>query len=135
MAPSSQELSFLLDPLVPESLTHNTRTLSNIRSISGLLLGIAAGILGLESLVGFGFYLAANVIISALFYFLLAGAAPQKYFAGSAGTRGLNNGNGKGMGRNQGSGAWREIWLGGGLFSEALSGFVLGWAGVGGVIR
>ncbi|KAK5453488.1 hypothetical protein LTS15_006673 [Exophiala xenobiotica] len=135
MAPSSQELSFLLDPLVPESLTHNTRTLSNIRSISGLLLGIAAGILGLESLVGFGFYLAANVIISALFYFLLAGAAPQKYFAGSAGTRGLNNGNGKETGRNQGSGAWREIWLGGGLFSEALSGFVLGWAGVGGVIR
>ncbi|KIW58320.1 hypothetical protein PV05_02849 [Exophiala xenobiotica] len=132
MAPSSQELSFLLDPLVPESLTHNTRTLSNIRSISGLLLGIAAGILGLESLVGFGFYLAANLIISALFYFLLAGAAPQKYFAGSAGTRGLNE---NGKGRNQGRGAWREIWLGGGLFTEALSGFVLGWAGVGGVIR
>lgn len=31
-------------------------------------------------------------------------------------------------------GAWREIWLGSGLF-EGLSGFVLGWAGVGGVVR
>ncbi|KIW86993.1 uncharacterized protein Z519_12458 [Cladophialophora bantiana CBS 173.52] len=133
MAPSPQELSLLLDPLVPESLTHNTRTLSNIRSISGLLLGIAAGILGLESLYGFAFYLFANTLISALFYFLLARGAPQKYFAGTAGSRGLNE-NGK-KGRNEGIGAWREIWLGGGLFTEALSGFVLGWAGVGGVIR
>ncbi|KIW13872.1 hypothetical protein PV08_06653 [Exophiala spinifera] len=132
MAPSSHELSSLLDPLVPESLTHNTRTLSNIRSISGLLLGIAAGILGLESLQGFGFYLAANMILSALFYFLLAGATPQKYFAGNSGTRGLNE---NGKGRNHGTGAWSEIWLGGGLFTDALSGFVLGWAGVGGVIR
>ncbi|EXJ77258.1 hypothetical protein A1O3_10416 [Capronia epimyces CBS 606.96] len=132
MAPSPYELSLLLNPLVPDSLTHNTRTLSNIRSISGLLLGIAAGILGLESLWGFAFYLVSNMLISALFYFFLVGAKPQKYFAGTAGTRGLNE---KGPGRNQGSGAWREIWLGGGLFTEALSGFVLGWAGVGGVIR
>ncbi|EXJ83103.1 hypothetical protein A1O1_06721 [Capronia coronata CBS 617.96] len=132
MAPSPYELSLLLNPLVPDSLTHNTRTLSNIRSISGLFLGIAAGILGLESLWGFGFYLLSNMLISALFYFLLAGAKPQKYFAGAAGTRGLND---KQPGRNPGSGAWRELWFGGGLFTEALSGFVLGWAGVGGVIR
>jgi hypothetical protein len=32
-------------------------------------------------------------------------------------------------------GAWRDVWLGGGVFGEALSGFVLGWAGVGGVLR
>lgn len=108
------------------------QTLSNIRSISGLLLGIAAGILGLESLQGFGFYLLSNLLISALFNFLLADASPQKYFAGTSGTRGLNE---DGAGRNEGSGAWREIWIGGGLFTEALSGFVLGWAGVGGVIR
>ncbi|KIX05533.1 uncharacterized protein Z518_06405 [Rhinocladiella mackenziei CBS 650.93] len=130
MAPSPYELSLLLSPLVPESIQHNTRTLSNIRSISGLLLGIAAGILGLESLHGFVFYVLANMLISALFYFLLAGASPQKYFAGTAGSRGLNE-----KGRNEGTGAWRQIWFGGGLFTEALSGFVLGWAGVGGVIR
>ncbi|KAJ6144220.1 hypothetical protein N7470_008115 [Penicillium chermesinum] len=33
------------------------------------------------------------------------------------------------------SGAWQDLWLGGGVMSEALSGFVLGWAGVGGVLR
>lgn len=33
------------------------------------------------------------------------------------------------------SGAWQDVWLGGGVVSEALSGFVLGWAGVGGVLR
>jgi len=32
-------------------------------------------------------------------------------------------------------GAWRDVWFGGGVMSEALSGFVLGWAGVGGVLR
>jgi len=32
-------------------------------------------------------------------------------------------------------GAWKDVWFGGGVFSEALSGFVLGWAGVGGVLR
>ncbi|KIW62204.1 hypothetical protein PV04_10401 [Phialophora macrospora] len=124
MPASPQELSLLLDPLVPESIQHNTRTLSNIRSISGLLLGIAAGILGLESLYGFAFYLFSNMLISLLFYFLLAGGTPQRYFAGSAGSRGLNE-DGK-PGRNQGTGAWREIWFGGGLSTEALSGAVNG---------
>ena len=61
---------------------------------------------------------------------MLAGANPQHYFAGSTGSRVIDE-----KGRNEGSGAWREIWIGGGLFTEALSGFVLGWAGVGGVIR
>lgn len=32
-------------------------------------------------------------------------------------------------------GGWRDVWFGGGVVSEALSGFVLGWAGVGGVLR
>lgn len=32
-------------------------------------------------------------------------------------------------------GAWRDVWFGGGVMGEALSGFVLGWAGVGGVLR
>jgi hypothetical protein len=35
----------------------------------------------------------------------------------------------------QRKGAWRDVWLGGGVMGEALSGFVLGWAGVGGVLR
>lgn len=102
------------------------QTLSNIRSISALLLGISAGILGLESANGFLFYLLGSCFVSALFHFVLAGGHPDKYFAGS-GSRGEDG--------KSGTGAWREIWLGGGMFTEALSGFVLGWAGVGGVIR
>jgi hypothetical protein len=33
------------------------------------------------------------------------------------------------------NGAWKDVWFGGGVLGEALSGFVLGWAGVGGVLR
>lgn len=50
------------------------------------------------------------------------------------------SGNSAGAGAIQGKpvqrkGAWRDVWLGGGVMGEALSGFVLGWAGVGGVLR
>lgn len=41
----------------------------------------------------------------------------------------------KGRGFVLRKGAWRDVWFGGGVVSEALSGFVLGWAGVGGVLR
>lgn len=50
---------------------------------------------------------------------------------------GSGSGSGKGMGRRYvlRKGAWRDVWFGGGVLGEALSGFVLGWAGVGGVLR
>lgn len=42
----------------------------------------------------------------------------------------------RGSGAEKGAdGAWRDLWFGGGVLTEGLSGFVLGWAGVGGVIR
>lgn len=44
-------------------------------------------------------------------------------------------GQGQGQGRVSRKGAWRDVWFGGGVLGEALSGFVLGWAGVGGVLR
>jgi len=128
MPPTLQETHYALYPLVPDSLQHNTRMLSNARSISSLFLGIAAGILGLESLNGFLFYFISQQLISSLFYFLLVEHEPEQYFAGSV-VKGGKSGEGKRVG------AWKDIWLGGGLFTEGLSGFVLGWAGVGGVIR
>ena len=144
---TAQEKSNLLHPLVPESVQHNTRvrillpplmpsanhaqTLSQIRSLTSLLLGVAAGILGLESQWGFLFYFASNLFISGLIHVLLAHGRPGEYFAGSRAADVNGNGGPKG---NERVGAWREIWLGSGLF-EGLSGFVLGWAGVGGVIR
>lgn len=128
MPPTLQETYLTLHPLQPENIAHNTRQLSNIRSITSLLLGIAAGILGLESLSGFAFYFISQQLISSLFYFLLLEGDAERYFGGSV-VKGGKGGTGKR------TGAWRDVFLGGGLLSEGLSGYVLGWAGVGGVIR
>lgn len=127
MPPTLQETYLTIHPLVPDSIQHNTRMLSNIRSISSLLLGIAAGILGLESLNGFLFYFISQQLISSLFFFLLVEGSAEKYFPGTVAE--IRKGKGKRVS------AWRDVWFGGGLFTEGLSGFVLGWAGVGGVIR
>jgi ER membrane protein complex subunit 6 len=107
-----------------------TQILSQIRSLTSLLLGVAAGILGLESQWGFLFYFVSQIFISGLIHFLLAQGQPDEYFAGSGPVM-TASGQQKSKER---VGAWREIWLGSGLF-EGLSGFVLGWAGVGGVVR
>jgi ER membrane protein complex subunit 6 len=107
-------------PLLPQ-------TLSNIRSISSLLLGISAGILGLESTNGFLYYILGSFVVSVFIHFLLVEGQPEKDFAGN-GDRGVD-------GKKGGTGAWGEVWFGGGVLGEALSGYVLGWAGVGGVIR
>lgn len=128
MPPTLQETYLTLHPINPDSLMHNTRQLSNIRSITSLLLGIAAGILGLESLAGFAFYFISQQLISSLFYFLVMEGDAERYFSGN-----VVKGGKTGMGKR--TGAWMDVFLGGGLVSEGLSGFVLGWAGVGGVIR
>ncbi|EEP81790.1 conserved hypothetical protein [Uncinocarpus reesii 1704] len=139
MPPTNQELSLLINPLVPDSVTHNTRTLSNIHSLSSFLLGLAAGILGLRSSGGFIFYLLGTLFVSLLFHALLigfdngdktGGLGVGAYFPGNGEI--VGGGKGKGLRRR---GAWRDVWLGGGVFGEALSGFVLGWAGVGGILR
>ena len=62
-------------------------------------------------------------------HFVLAHGTPGEYFPGSGVVDESSSAKGK-----QRLGAWRDIWLGSGLF-EGLSGFVLGWAGVGGVVR
>lgn len=97
---------------------------------------MAAGILGLESQWGFLFYFVSNLFISALIHFILAHGSPGEFFAGtrSAEDDATSGAAGSGKQREERVGAWREIWLGSGLF-EGLSGFVLGWAGVGGVVR
>ncbi|PYH96396.1 hypothetical protein BO71DRAFT_417862 [Aspergillus ellipticus CBS 707.79] len=137
---TKQEISLLINPLVPESVQHNNRTLSSLHSITSFLLGLTAGILSLQSATGFIFYLLGTVLVSGLFHGLLlyrsGGLGAGVFFAGSNGEiegideRGLVKG-GKMLRRA----AWRDVWFGGGVLSEALSGFVLGWAGVGGVLR
>ncbi|KFX88406.1 hypothetical protein V495_03940 [Pseudogymnoascus sp. VKM F-4514 (FW-929)] len=63
---SERELQ--INPLVPDSIVHNTKTLANLHNLIASLLGIAAGILGLESYPGFLFYALLTFITSALVY-------------------------------------------------------------------
>ncbi|KAL2007862.1 hypothetical protein VTN00DRAFT_7844 [Thermoascus crustaceus] len=153
MPPTQQELSLLINPLVPESVQHNNRVLSQTHSLTSFLLGLSAGILGLQSTNGFLFYLLGTIFVSGLFHVFLigpaGGAGAGAYFPGSSGgeVEGMD-GQGKlhtgvmqtatGVGKRKvvaRRGAWRDVWFGGGVMGEALSGFVLGWAGVGGVLR
>ncbi|MCJ1367777.1 hypothetical protein MMC16_006911 [Acarospora aff. strigata] len=69
-----------IHPVVAESVQHNARTISNIRSLTASLFGIAAGILGFESYTGFLFYLVGTLLVSTLIYFLLAEGRPSRYF-------------------------------------------------------
>ncbi|KAJ5106295.1 hypothetical protein N7456_002970 [Penicillium angulare] len=158
MAPTKQELSLLINPLVPEAVQHNNRVLSSLHSLTAFLLGLSAGILALQSTAGFTFYFLGTVLVSGLFHIVLlkrsGGAGAGAFFPGSNGeiqgdvqidkkgvvSMDLDGGaaGAKGKGKRGfvlRSGAWRDLWFGGGVLSEALSGFVLGWAGVGGVLR
>ncbi|KAJ5278749.1 hypothetical protein N7478_004121 [Penicillium angulare] len=156
MAPTKQELSLLINPLVPEAVQHNNRVLSSLHSLTAFLLGLSAGILALQSTAGFTFYFLGTVLVSGFFHIVLlrrsGGAGAGAFFPGSNGEiqgsiemdkkgvvkMDLAGGSGAGA-KKRGyvlrSGAWRDLWFGGGVLSEALSGFVLGWAGVGGVLR
>ncbi|KAF7591935.1 hypothetical protein BBP40_000843, partial [Aspergillus hancockii] len=71
MPPTKQEISLLINPLVPEAVQHNNRILSNLRSITSFLLGLTAGILALQSATGFIFYLAGTVVVSGVFHIFL----------------------------------------------------------------
>lgn len=93
------------------SLTPNSQVLSNLRSLTASLFGVAAGILGLESYPGFMFYLFGTLVVSLLVYFTLAEARPTRYF------------------QSQLSDLWGAELLGG------LSSFVLTWTLFYGLVR
>ncbi|KAA6415450.1 MAG: duf786 family [Lasallia pustulata] len=105
------ELELAIHPVVQESVQHNARVLSNIRSLTASLFGVAAGILGLESYPGFLFYLCGTFVVSVLVYFTLAEARPTTYF------------------QSQMSDLWGAELLGG------LSSFVLTWTLFYGLVR
>ncbi|KAJ5654606.1 Transmembrane protein 93 [Penicillium lividum] len=152
MAPTKQELSLIINPLVPEAVQHNNRVLSSLHSLTSFLLGLSAGILALQSAAGFIFYFTGTVLVSGLFHLVIlkrsGGAGAGAFFPGAGGEiEGSVKMDKSGVvsmdlgGRKDQrqfvlrKGAWRDLWFGGGVVSEALSGFVLGWAGVGGVLR
>ncbi|KAI5366246.1 Putative ER membrane protein complex subunit 6 [Septoria linicola] len=74
------ERQLQLKPIVPESVQHNARTISNIRSLTASLFGVAAGTLGLESFPGFIFYFIGTAIVSLLIFGLKAEQKPGTYF-------------------------------------------------------
>jgi hypothetical protein len=93
------ERELTINPVVQESMMHNARvihlllvhirhpqltfslqTVSNIRSLTASLFGVAAGILGLESFPGFLFYALGSLVVSVLIFSLRANAQAKSYF-------------------------------------------------------
>ena len=87
------------------------QVISNIRSLTASLFGVAAGTLGLESYAGFIFYLVASLVVSALLFALKTEGKPSAYFYSPLG----------------------DLWLGD-VFG-GLSGFVLTWTLFYGLVR
>ncbi|KAH0350830.1 proliferating cell nuclear antigen, partial [Aureobasidium melanogenum] len=74
------ERELAINPVVQESMMHNARTVSNIRSLTASLFGVAAGTLGLESFPGFLFYALGSLVVSLLIFSLRANIQPKSYF-------------------------------------------------------
>ncbi|GKT99314.1 er membrane protein complex subunit [Fusarium langsethiae] len=116
--PSERELQ--INPIVPESMIHNTKALSNLHSLTASLFGVTAGVLGLESYYGFLVYIVFSLITTLLFYVLKV--APESLPKGHAPLdpsrfyRGLF-----------------DFWIGG--ISNGISGFVLTWTLFYGLVR
>ncbi|KAG9188117.1 hypothetical protein G6011_02040 [Alternaria panax] len=75
-----QERQLAIDPIVATSVQHNTQVVSNIRSLTASLFGVAAGTLGLESYAGFIFYLLGSLVVSVLLFALKTDGKPGAYF-------------------------------------------------------
>ncbi|KAJ3520115.1 hypothetical protein NM208_g13853 [Fusarium decemcellulare] len=118
MAPSERELQ--INPIVPESLVHNSKALSNLHSLTASLFGVSAGILGLESYYGFLIYFVFSFITTLLFYVLKV--APESIPKGNAPLDPTRFYRG-----------FFDFWAGG-MFN-GISGFVLTWTLFYGLVR
>ncbi|MCJ1352861.1 MAG: hypothetical protein MMC33_002845 [Icmadophila ericetorum] len=107
----AKERELVINPIVPESVQHNARVISQIRSLTASLFGVAAGIIGLESYPGFIFYLIGTLVVSGLIMVILAEGKPARFF------------------ESQLSGLWMKDVIGG------LSSFVLTWTLFYGLVR
>ncbi|CAA9964459.1 hypothetical protein PTNB73_05649 [Pyrenophora teres f. teres] len=76
----NEERQLAINPIVGTSVQHNTQVVSNIRSLTASLFGVAAGTLGLESYAGFIFYLLASLIVSVMIFALKTDGKPGAYF-------------------------------------------------------
>ncbi|KAI1002221.1 hypothetical protein K3495_g5981 [Podosphaera aphanis] len=117
---SERELQ--IQPIVSDSVRHNTKTLATLHNLTASLFGVGAGILGLESYAGFLFYLAFSLFTAALVYLCRVRANVHQK-TGAGGKVGLDI-----YFRNR-----RELWTDG--LVEGLSGFVLTWTLFSGLVR
>ncbi|KAF4123341.1 Rab5-interacting protein (Rab5ip) [Geosmithia morbida] len=116
----STEREFQIKPIVGESIMHNTKSLSNLYSLTSSLFGVTAGILGLESYAGFLLYLVLSVVTTLLVYAIrvapdsLANGRPvfstDRFFRNAV-----------------------QFWSGG--LASGVSGFVLTWTLFYGLVR
>ncbi|KAI5804465.1 Rab5-interacting protein-domain-containing protein [Geopyxis carbonaria] len=74
------ERELLINPVVQENVVHNTKTVTDVRSLTASVFGVAAGVIGLESYTGFAFYLVGSFFVSFLMVMLLAQGKPSSYF-------------------------------------------------------
>ncbi|KAK9461377.1 Rab5-interacting protein-domain-containing protein [Lipomyces oligophaga] len=78
-----KERKTAIAPISNESLTSNTKIVYRIRSVTSTIFGITAGILRLESYVGFLFYFAGTIFVSLLMFIFLAKGKPEEFFQSS----------------------------------------------------
>ncbi|KAF3933863.1 hypothetical protein ABW19_dt0202194 [Dactylella cylindrospora] len=108
---NAEERDLQIHPIVPENVISNTKTISDLHSLSSSLLGIAAGILGLESYTGFLFYLLGTAFVSFLIITFPMGGKPEVYVRGG----------------------WKDV-IGGDLVGGVM-GYVLTWTLFFGLVR
>lgn len=68
-----------LEPVVPENVVHNQKTIAWVRNMTSPVFGVVAGTLGLTSWLGFAFYALATLTVTLLIYVVLAEGRPASY--------------------------------------------------------
>ncbi|KAK5663428.1 hypothetical protein OQA88_3857 [Cercophora sp. LCS_1] len=121
---STIERELQISPLVPESIQHNSRTLYNLQSLTSSLLGVSAGILGLESYSGFLFYVIFSLLTTTVFYLLRV--APSSSSSSSSSSKGF-------LDTSEYFRGTFEFWAGG--LMNGLAGFTLTWTLFYGLVR
>lgn len=82
---STEESEAIQLQLYPPHIQHNTNSLHNVKFLSALFSGAAAGILGLENFSGFALFLASTLLTTSFIWLVKCKGRPQKYLHGGLG--------------------------------------------------